>query len=129
MAKAINWPQSLRQAVLDEDTHTLYSALRLGTLYYDNRFWVPDEVVDIRVNHLRVRQGVVVGDLACMSLETLSSATYAQLKPGMQSLPEVLLFLQTHYPEQPVTPQTLVTLVTYKNLPLCSENMDPTPSL
>ena len=63
MAKAINWPTQFRDEVLGEDTDTLRCALRLGTLYYDNQYWVPDAVVDIRVNHLKIRKAKIAGDL------------------------------------------------------------------
>jgi hypothetical protein len=57
MAKAINWPAQYRDTVLNEPLNTTFAAVRLGRLYFDNQFWVPDEVVDVRVNSLVVRRG------------------------------------------------------------------------
>jgi hypothetical protein len=79
MAKAIHWPLAFREEVLREDSEQLRLAVRLGDLYFANRYWVPDEIVDIRVNHKKIRQAVIVGDLRQLPLKTLGAADYAML--------------------------------------------------
>jgi len=72
MPKAINWPQQFREEVIAEDAEQICCAFRLGSLYYENRYWVPDEVVDIRVNHRRIRKGQVLGDLRQCAIRELT---------------------------------------------------------
>jgi hypothetical protein len=123
MAKAINWPLAFRDEILAEDAESLRIALRLGTLYYENRYWVPDEVVDIRVNHLKVRQAVIIGDLRQCAIGALNAQDYAQLKSTLHSRDNVLSFLAANY-EKPVDNDTLVTVVTYRNLPVVAEEIE-----
>lgn len=117
MAKAINWPAEFRDTVLNEPIQQRYAAVRLGRLYYDNQFWVPEEVVDIRVNSLVVRRGVVKGELWCGPVAELSPTMLARLKPGIQTLDSLVDYLKKTY-NQAVGPTTEVTVVQYENLPL-----------
>ncbi len=114
MAKAINWPLQFREEVLAEDETTLRCAVRLGELYYENRYWVPDEVVDIRVNHLKVRKGIVVGDLKKCVLSELEATDYECLKTSVNSETALVDYLSQTY-NQPVDKDTVVTLVYYRN--------------
>lgn len=117
MAKAINWPLSFRQAVLNEDETALRIAVRLGDLYYENRFWVDGEVVDIRVDSKKTRKAVVHGDPKRCTIQELTPEDYAALKPGLDTQDALIAYLQQTY-EQPVAPDTVVTVVAYKNLPV-----------
>ena len=123
MAKAINWPVAFREEVLAEDTHKIHVALRLGDLYYANRYWVDGEVVDIRINHLKARKATVVGDLKQVRIADLSSEDFVALKSTLKSVDAVVTFLATTY-DQPVTSETLVTLVYYRNHEIDPENCD-----
>lgn len=123
MAKAINWPLQFRDEVIAEGCDTEHCALRLGTLYYENRFWVPDEVVDIRVNHKKIRKGVVVDEMRQLPLGQLQEADFRRLKSTLKSQASVIDFLNQTY-NQPVDAATLVTVVTYRNLPLDPEAME-----
>jgi hypothetical protein len=123
MAKAINWPAAYRNEILGEDTDTLRCAVRLGTLYYDNRFWADGEVVDIRVNHLKVRKGIVHGDLKACPIQDLTPAELAALKSDLKTPEALATFLATTY-NQPVDLQTVVTLVFYRNLPVVPEEIE-----
>jgi hypothetical protein len=117
MAKAIHWPLAFREVVLEEDTTTRRCALRLGSLYFDHQFWVPGEVVDIRVNHLKVRKAEVVGELKLCRIDQLTAEDFAALKPGLDSVEAVVDYLARTY-ERPVTPETEVTVVYYRNHPI-----------
>lgn len=123
MAKAINWPQAYRTEVLAEDCDTERCAFRLGNLYYDNCYWVDGEVVDIRVNHLKVRKALVVGDLKQCPVGQLGAREWNAQKSDLKSVSAVLAFLSRTY-DQPVDENTLVTVVYYKNMPVVPEEME-----
>ncbi len=123
MAKAINWPLQFRDEVIAEDCEQERVALRLGELYYQNRYWVPDEVVDIRVNHKKIRKAVVQGDLRQCAIGDLTDADLARQKSTLRSREALIRFLAETY-NQPVNEQSLVTIVTYKNQPVVPEEME-----
>lgn len=123
MAKAINWPRQFRDEVIAEDCETERCAFRLGNLYYENRYWVPDEVVDIRVDHKKIRKAVVVGDLRQCALRDLSPEDLRRVKNALQTKEALMRFLSETY-NQPVDENTLVTIVTYKNRPIVPEEME-----
>ena len=117
MAKAIHWPLAYLEAVQQEAVDTLYAAVRLGSLYANPPYWMPDEVVTLRVNHQPVRDAVVVGELKCCPLIQLTAADYAALKPGLQNPEALLAFLQATYaPQPPLTLASEVTVVYYRPL-------------
>lgn len=123
MAKAINWPAQFREEVIAEDTESERIALRLGSLYYENRYWVPDEIVDIRVNHKKIRKGVVVGDLRQCAIKDLGPDDLVRQKQTLRDRQALVRFLSETY-NQPVDENTLVTIVTYKNRPLVPEEIE-----
>lgn len=123
MAKAINWPPAFRDDLLAEDSESLRIALRLGELYYENRYWVPDEVVDIRCNHKKIRKATVVGDLRRCPLRELTEEDLGRLKPSLRTRPAVAAFLRETY-GQPVDEDTPVTIVTYRNHPLVPDEVE-----
>ncbi len=123
MAKAINWPLAFRDEILAEDSESLRCALRLGDLYYDNRYWVPDEVVDIRCNHKKIRKATVVGDLRRCPLRELTDEDLSRLKAPLRTHQAVMAFLRETY-GQPVEEATLVTLVTYRNHPVVPDEVE-----
>jgi hypothetical protein len=123
MAKAIHWPLQFRDEVLAEDCETVFCAFRLGRLYFDNQFWVDGEIVDIRVNHLKVRKAVVVGELVLCKLSELTTEMLAAQKTPLQTLEASIQFLASNY-NQSVTEETLITVVFYKNLPVIQEEIE-----
>ncbi len=123
MAKAINWPREFREEILAEDTHKKYCALRLGNLYFENQYWVPNEIVDIRVNHLKVRQAEVTDPLRQVPIAELTAEDFLGLKSSLQSVPAVVAYLAQTY-QQPVSPESLVTLVWYRNQPLVEDEVE-----
>lgn len=123
MAKAINWPVQYRDHIINEPSSQPYIAVRLGRLYYDNQFWVPEEVVDIRVNSLRVRRGKVLGELRCTTPGELTEDDFALLKPGIQDLESLLNFLRQTY-GQSVNEDTVITVVRYSNFPVDPDLME-----
>ncbi len=128
MAKAINWPAPYRETILAEDTEQLRCAFRLGTIYFDGQYWTPDEEVDIRCNHLRVRRGVVRNELVKTTVGALSADILQHQKPDLQSVEAIKAFFKTHY-DTDVTDDTELTVVFYQNLPLTPEHQDaPDPS-
>lgn len=132
MAKAIHWPAQYREIILNEpDVNPagsgLYCALRLGALYYEHQYWVDGEVVDIRVNHLRVRKATVVGQVEQYPLSDLPDKVYAGLKPDLKTPEQIQAFLnQTYgqYISQPVTISTPISVVFYKQFPVIPEEME-----
>lgn len=128
MAKAINWPAPYRTEILEESTEQLCCALRLGNLYFEGRFWAPDEEVDIRCGHLRVRRGKVVGDMELKTLGQLEQRHFKALKTDLNSVEALIAFFKTHY-DADVSNDDKVSVVFYKNLPINPEHMDaPDPS-
>ncbi|EKE02861.1 MAG: hypothetical protein ACD_20C00322G0004 [uncultured bacterium] len=116
MAKAINWPQEFYDEVINEDMDTPRVTLRLGTLYYDNGYYVNDETVDIRVNHKIVRKGRIIDEMSIAKIGELSDDTLSKYKSTLRDKSKVIDFLASNY-KQPVDEQTVVTIVTYKNIP------------
>lgn len=123
MAKAINWPAQFLEEVLAEDCSETYTAYRLGSLYYENRYWVPGEIVDIRVNHKKVRQAQVLKDVQQCAIKDLTEQDLKHYKKDLQSQDNIIAFLSQTY-NQTVTPETLITIVTYQNKPLPPEGTE-----
>jgi hypothetical protein len=128
MAKAINWPGQYRDILLNEPDFNpsaagVYCALRLGTQYFEHQYWVDGEVVDIRVNHLRVRKGTVVGGVEQYPLSDLPAKVYDALKPNLKTPEQVQAFLSQTY-DQPVTMQTPISVVFYTLHPVIPEEME-----
>jgi hypothetical protein len=132
MAKAIHWPAQYRDVILNEpDVNPsgagLYCALRLGAQYFEHQYWVDGEVVDIRVNHLRVRKGRVVGSVEQYPLSDLPDKVYEALKTDLKTPEQVQAFLnQTYgqYVTQPVTMDTPISVVFYTLHPVIPEEME-----
>jgi hypothetical protein len=116
VAKAINWPPDFRDTVINEPIGVLFCAVRLGRLYFENTYWTPDEVVDIRVGNLVVRRGVVRGSLWAGAIADLPALVYQRLKPGLQTEGQLLDYLRRNY-NQALGPTAQVTVVTYENSP------------
>jgi hypothetical protein len=123
MAKAINWPLQFRDEILKEDCETLRCAFRLGALYYENQYWVDQEIVDIRVNHLKLRKGIVVGSVQQKPLSALGPDELTPQKITLQNKEAVKQFLEATY-GQSVEDETPITIVYYKNLPIIPEEIE-----
>lgn len=123
MAKAINWPLAFREEVLAEDSQSERLALRLGNLYYHNHYWVPQEEVDIRVNHKKVRKAVITQELRQCPLEALQADDFQKLKASLQNLEALIQFLAQTY-NRSVSASSLVTVVTYRNSPVIPEEVE-----
>lgn len=123
VAKAINWPAAFREEVINEPCDELKCALRLGRLYYDNHYWVDGEPVVVRVNHKVIRRAVIVGELKCCLIQELTAQDFAALKPGLNSVEHIVQFLSQTY-DKPVTAETEVTVVYYKNQPIDPEILE-----
>ncbi|HEY9744894.1 MAG TPA: hypothetical protein V6C99_01610 [Oculatellaceae cyanobacterium] len=123
MAKAINWPAQFREEILLEDCEHPRIALRLGTLYYDNQYWAPDEIVDIRVEQKKVRQARILGELRQCPIRALTDGDFRCLKRSLQTPQAVIRFLSETY-QQPVDEDTLVTVVTYQNHPVIPDEVE-----
>lgn len=123
MAKAINWPSQFRDEVINEPEEGVRTAFRLGRLYYDNRYWVDGEEIDIRVNHKVIRKAVIVGDLKCSPIKELHETDLAAQKQALRTRDAVIQFLSQTY-NQPVTPETEVTIVYYQNNPIDPEILE-----
>ena len=123
MAKAINWPEAFREEILAENCEAERCAFRLGSLYYDSPYWVDGEIVDIRANQRKVRQGIVQGDLKLCTVDALNPEDLQKQKSTLQSKADVISYLQETY-GQPVTGESLITVVYYKNLPVVAEEIE-----
>lgn len=115
MSKAINWPIQYLNEVINEDSTKMKAAIRLGSIYYDHCYYVPDEVVDIRVNHKVIRQAKIQGEMKLCPLSELTETDFSALKSDLNTLQEVVEYLAKTYEEE-VDGQTQVTVVYYKNL-------------
>ncbi len=77
----------------------------------------------IRVNHKIIRKATIIGDLTCCQISQLTPDDYATLKRSLNTPEALMAFLSETY-NQPVTPETEVTLVTYQNHPIDLELME-----
>jgi hypothetical protein len=123
MAKAINWPLAFRDEVISEDCEAERCAFRLGRLYYEHRYWVPGEIVDIRVNHLKVRKAEITRELKLCRIRELGPEDLGCQKKSLQSIPAVVQYLVDTY-NQPVDPEAEITIVYYRNLPINPQEME-----
>ncbi|MEI8389668.1 MAG: hypothetical protein WCG23_07250 [bacterium] len=123
MAKAINWPKEFYDEVISEDMESVRIAIRPGSLYFDNCYYTPDEVVDIRVDHKIVRQGIIVGDLELVKIKDISDENLAKYKKSMSNKKDLIDFLSKNYNQQ-INDDDEVTLITYKNLEIAAPDDD-----
>ena len=123
MAKAIHWPEHFRDAIVAETPEQLCVAFRLGTLYAEGQYWQDGDVVDIRCNHLKVRRGVVVGDMTTVTVGQLTPEMLRYQKPGLQSKEAIIDFFEAHY-QTHVSDDTMLSVVYYRNAPLDETYMD-----
>jgi hypothetical protein len=125
MAKAINWPQEFYDEIMAEDMTSPRIALRIGSLYFDNFYYNPNEIVDIRVNHKVVRQAQILGEMKLLKIKDISDEDISRYKKSISTKSAVESFLSKNY-NQDVNQETEVTLVTYKNLEITTpEDDDP----
>ncbi|MEW5819487.1 MAG: hypothetical protein AB1782_04795 [Cyanobacteriota bacterium] len=114
MSKAINWPAQFINEVINADTKDIKIAVRLGSIYYDHCYYVPDEIVDIRVNHKITRQGKIVGDMKLCKICELTPDDFSKLKTGLKDIDSLVKYLSQNY-DQEVTPEAIVTVIYYRN--------------
>ncbi|OGI05372.1 MAG: hypothetical protein A2104_05180 [Candidatus Melainabacteria bacterium GWF2_32_7] len=117
MAKAINWPEEFYDEVINEDLDRPKIALRLGTLYYDNGYYVNGEAVDIRVNHKIVRRAKIIDEMRIAKIKELSDDILSMYKSTLREKSKVISFLASNY-NKPVDEEAVVTIVIYQNIPL-----------
>lgn len=115
MSKAINWPSQFLNEVINENNEDLRVAFRLGSVYYDHCYYVNDDIVDIRVNHKVIRQGLIVGDLKLCKICEITDDDLKKHKMPVQSIDNLISYLSKNYNED-ANSQTLVTVVYYKNI-------------
>lgn len=124
MAKAINWPRTFRDDLLAEDTQTLRTAVRLGTLYAEHGgYWQAGEEVDIRCHHRRLRRAVIQGPVSVYAIGELPEAVRAGLPPALR-LPDALVAYLSHTYGQPVSRHTRVSVVQYYHRPVVPEAVE-----
>lgn len=121
MAKAINWPEQYLNEVINENSQDQKAAIRLGSLYVDHCYYVPDEVVDIRVNHKVIRQGIIQGEMKLCKISELTEDDLKKLKSDIQNTQQIVEFLAKTYNEE-VTPETTITVVYYRNISSSKDN-------
>ncbi|OGI19677.1 MAG: hypothetical protein A2287_03805 [Candidatus Melainabacteria bacterium RIFOXYA12_FULL_32_12] len=117
MAKAINWPEEFYDEVINEDLDRPKIALRLGTLYYDNGYYVNGEAVDIRVNHKIVRRAKIIDEMRIAKIKELSDDILSMYKSTLREKSKVISFLASSY-NKTVDEEAVVTIVIYQNIPL-----------
>lgn len=115
MAKAINWPAEFLDEILNENEDDIKVAFRLGSIYFDHTYYIPEEIVDIRCDHKVVRQGIIVGDMKLCKINELTECILSKQKKRLQSIDAAVEFLKQTY-QQDTTPETTITVVFYKNL-------------
>jgi len=120
MAKAINWPEEFYDEVMSEDSQTPKIALRIGSLYYDNGYFVPGEVVDIRVNHKAERRARIADEMFLSKIKDLREETLSMYKNRLKTAQSAAEFLKSNY-MQDIDDESHVTVITYINLPFENE--------
>lgn len=115
MAKAINWPRELYDEIVLEDMTSPRIAVRIGSIYYDNKYYTDKEIVDIRVNHKIARKGVIFGEMKLSKIKDISDENLAKCKKSMRKKIDLIEFLSKNYNQQ-LNEESEVTLITYKNL-------------
>ena len=123
MAKAINWPKEFYDEVVSEDMESAKIAIRPGSIYYDNGYYSPNEVVDIRVDHKVVRKAVILGDLKLMKIKEISDENLAKYRKSMSNKNDLINFLSKNY-NQHINEDNEVTLITYRNLEMALPDDD-----
>ncbi|MDH4380237.1 MAG: hypothetical protein QE263_10085 [Vampirovibrionales bacterium] len=126
MAKAINWPEAFREAILAETPEQLCVAFRLGTLYSEGAYWQDEDLVDIRCNHLKVRRGQIVGSMSIIAIGQLTHDVLKYQKPSLQTIEAIKAFFNIYY-QTAVTDETLLSVAYYRNAPLDEAYMERTP--
>lgn len=125
MAKAINWPKEFYDEIVSEDMESARIAIRPSSIYYDNGYYTPNEVVDIRVDHKVVRKAVILGNLKLIKIKDISDETLAKYKKSMLNKQDLINFLLKNY-NQHINEDNEVTLITYRNLEMAlPEDDDP----
>lgn len=125
MAKAINWPKEFYNEVISEDTESEKTAIRLGSIYFDNGYFTDKEIIDIRVDHKVIRKAVILGEAKLLKINELSDEDMSKYKKSMDNKTNLINFLSKNYNQQ-VNEETEITLITYKNLEIVpSEDDDP----
>jgi len=123
MSKAINWPKEFYDEVISEDMELARIAIRPSRIYYDNGYYTPNEVVDIRVDHKIVRKGIILGDLKLMKIKDISDEILAKYKKSMSNKKDLIEFLSKNYNQQ-INEETEVTLIKYRNLEIATPELD-----
>lgn len=125
MAKAINWPEEFYEEVMSEDMESERTAIRLGSVYFDNGYFTDKEIIDIRVDHKVVRKAIISGESKLLKINELSDEDMSKYKKSMANKSDLIKFLSKNYNQQ-VNEQTEITLITYKNLDIVPpEDDDP----
>lgn len=114
MAKAINWPEKFYDEIMAEDIDKPKIAIRIGSLYFDNGYYVNGEIVDIRVNHKIVRKGQIVEEMRITKIKDLSQNDIEMYKSTLQRKSDIIGFLSANY-NQHIDEENIVTVITYKN--------------
>lgn len=117
MAKAINWPIDFYDEILNEDSTSPRIALRIGTIYFDNDYYVPNEIVDIRINHKIERKAIITDNLKLFKIKDLNEEIIKKYKKNLQDKSKIIEFLSSNY-NQEITEETPVTVIIYQNLPI-----------
>jgi hypothetical protein len=117
MPKAINWPLEFFEEIINEDSDNPRMALRIGSLYFDNGYYVNGEIVDVRVDHKIVRQAIITDELKLYKIIDLPEEIILINKKRLRDKNEIISFLSMNY-KQAVNIETPVTVIKYKNLPI-----------
>lgn len=115
MPKAINWPLEFYEEVMKEDSENPRIALRIGSIYFDNGYYVNGEIVDIRVNHKIVRKAQIIDELQLYSINNLPEIIMSLNKNRLQNRENIIDYLSSNY-NQTVIGETPITVIKYRNL-------------
>lgn len=117
MPKAINWAESFYDEVLSEDCESDKLAIRPGSLYFDNSYYVVGDTVDIRVNGNIIRRGIITKNMELCKIQNLSEDILSGCKSTLRQKADVISFIREYY-KQEADNNSKVTLIFYKNLPI-----------
>ncbi|MEI7473284.1 MAG: hypothetical protein WCK67_00765 [bacterium] len=117
MPKAINWSENFYDEVIAEKNDEEVIAIRPGSLYFDNAYYVKGDPVEIRVGGNIVRRGIISQEMQLMTIDQLSDELLAKYKSTLRQKADVLSFISEYYKVDTAL-NSIVTVVFYKNLPL-----------
>lgn len=123
MPRAINWPRQFLNEIMNEDDSSERIAIRLGSLYFDNKYFDKEDTIQIRADGNVVREAKITRDLKLSTINDLDDNLLKLNKQHLQTRHAVIEFLSRVYHKK-VENDSEITLIFYKNLALQDFDID-----